>query len=44
VQKFINIRDVDVNSEVLDLHGQLKLAMLEIKRLREQLTLIGVGE
>ena len=40
-QKFIEIRDVDVYSEVLNLQGELKVASMEISRLREQLTLIG---
>ena len=40
-QKFIEIRDVDVYSEVLNLQGELKVASMEINRLREQLTLIG---
>lgn len=42
-QKFIEIRDVDVYSEVMDAQGELKVATIEIKRLREQLTLIGAG-
>ncbi len=38
-QKFIEIRDIDVNSEVLDVHGELQIAKIEIQRLRKQLTL-----
>ena len=34
-QKFIEIRDVDVYSEVLNLQGELKVASMEINRLRE---------
>ena len=39
--RFIEIRDVDVNTEVMDLQGELKVAMMEIARVREQLTQIG---
>lgn len=31
-----------MNSEIMDLQGELKVAMLEIKRLREQLMLIEI--
>jgi len=34
-KKFIEIRDVDVYSEVMDAQGELKIANMEIKRLRE---------
>ena len=40
-QKFIEIRDVDAYGEVMDLQGELKVAQIEIRRLRKQLTLSG---
>ena len=33
--KFVEIRAVDVNTEVMELQGELKIAYLEIKRLRK---------
>lgn len=33
--QFIEIRAIDVNSEVMDLKGELNVAMVEIQRLRK---------
>ena len=37
----MEIRDVDAYAEVMDLQGELKVAQIEIRRLRKQLTLSG---